>query len=170
MDRIDAGTVAVAFLGQDIESPQIIPSDGEGGGPVADDGGSAGIFQHRLGAGDIGAEVLRALLIGTEMGVAVTGELMAFLDDSPDQGRIAFRHPAKGEKGRLDTGAGEYFQHLLRVTLHPAGLTVPDIAPETVGEGLHLEVILDIDAHGVLCGRGRRGFGAKAGDIGPGRR
>ncbi|MCG8459810.1 MAG: toll/interleukin-1 receptor domain-containing protein, partial [Holophagales bacterium] len=89
------------------------------------------------------------LFVDAEMCVAVAGELVALLDDAPDQRRIALGDPAEHEEGGRHALVGKELQNALAVALDPTGQALPIAARDLIGEGRDLEVVLDVDGHRV---------------------
>ncbi len=85
---------------------------------------------------------------------SMAGEFVPAGDDAADQCGMALRDPAEGEEGGVHAGIGEQLKHPVGVGFDPAFELVPSRAGHGVGEGLHLEVILDVHAHGVGYGFG----------------
>src|SRR3546814_2863673 len=90
-DRIDAGAVVVAFLGQHVERPERPAVDREARGAVALDALAADVLENCLGPADVVAECIRLLAVHLDVLVTVAGELVAAIDDLPHHAGIAFR-------------------------------------------------------------------------------
>ena len=123
--RVDARAVPITGFGDAIEGPEIGRPDRKARRPVAVDLASGDVFEHRLGQADIGQESADALLVGSQVLVTVAGELVATIDQPPDQRRVALCYPAERKKGRADFGFGEQPEDPFDIGLDPAGLTVP---------------------------------------------
>src|SRR3546814_9013255 len=86
-DRIDAGAVVVAFLGQHVERPERPAVDREARGAVALDALAADVLENCLGPADVVAECIRLLAVHLDVLVTVAGELVAAIDDLPHHAR-----------------------------------------------------------------------------------
>ena len=72
--------------------------------------------------------------------------------------RMALGDPAEREERRRHPGLGEDIEQPLGVALDPRAADAPNRrATIDVGEGLDLEVILDIDGHRIAATHARRG-------------
>ena len=99
---------------------------------------------------DVGAERVGCLVIDAMMGIAVAAKLVSAVDDAANRSWMALGDPAQGEEGacgRRHRRKGR--STAVRVALDPARITVPVDAVDALGKRLNLEVVLDVDAHGV---------------------
>lgn len=149
----------MACLGQDRERPRRARPERERRRAVAGDGHAAGILQHLLGAGDVGAERLGRQRIDALVAEPVARELMAGRDDAAHEGSVPLGDPAEREEGADDAGARAQLQQPLGVGFHPSRQLVPGAAGDHIGERLDVEKILHV--HGqridrVFAGAGRR--------------
>ena len=89
------------------------------------------------------------MIVDTDVGEAVTGQLMTVFDDAPYEARIALRDPAQHKEGGPHVMLVEKFEDDLDVALDPTGVAVP-LAPIDVGlKGGDLEVVFHVNRHGV---------------------
>src|SRR5471032_2312520 len=147
--RVDAGTVAVARLQQDIERPQVGRTDREAGRAIAKHGLAADLFQQVLAEHDVAGVFVAALIAGAAVRVAVAGQLVAVGDDGAHDGRVAFGDPAQREEGGMDGGAVQQEQDAFDIALDPAWQGGPVVAGDVGGEGGDVEVVFDIDGQRV---------------------
>src|SRR5471032_2703292 len=89
-DRVNAGTVAVALLLQDVERPQIGRADGKTGRAIALHGDAGDVFQQPFAAPDVVGEFGAALVGDAVVGVAVAGQLVPGRDDAAHHRGMAF--------------------------------------------------------------------------------
>ena len=66
---------------------------------------------------------------------------------------VTLGNPAQREERRPHPGAVELGEQAIDIRLHPARDAVPVRAINAVREGLDLEIVLDIHAHGVAQDR-----------------
>ena len=74
---------------------------------------------------------------------------LAGLGDAADQARIALGHPAEHEERGAHPRVGEHRQQSVGVGLDAAGVAVPGVRADDVGEGRDVEVVLHVDRHGI---------------------
>jgi hypothetical protein len=98
----DRGIVAEAGRRNRVEDPEVPPGDGEAGRPVAEDLLTNDVFEHALGAADVGFELGRGLAISKDMEVAMAGDLMPGRPCALDERRVLSRHPTQEKHGGSD--------------------------------------------------------------------
>ena len=79
----------------------------------------------------------------------VARQFVPIREDPSDQCGVPLANPAQYEEGRLSARLGENIEDALGVALNPLRQAVPVLAVNRRSEGLDLEIILDIDRHGV---------------------
>ena len=93
----------------------------------------------------------------------VARHLVPLVRHASDEARMTLGNPAEREEGRLRSGFGEEIEEPVGVALDPARQVVPRIARDHVGEGLDLEIILDIDRERIEDAWIRGGGSVRAG-------
>src|SRR5579864_8627046 len=83
------------------------------------------------------------------MGVPVACELMTFSNDGTNKPRVSLGYPSEHKKRCRHACVRKETEHLIGIRLDPARETLPRAAIDASRKGLHLEVILHIDRHGV---------------------
>ena len=131
------------------QRPEIAGTDGITGGAITRHFHPAQIFQQCLGAGDIRPEFRRGLLRRPDVRVAVAGQLMPLGHQAADQIGMPLRHPAQGEKRRLDSPFGKQIENAMGVARDPPRPLFPLLAGDVRLERRDLEIILHIHGHGV---------------------
>src|SRR5579859_1030511 len=146
-DRIDAGTVFVAFLFQNAERPLVSRTNGECCRAVAQDRHAANVLEQPARPPYIGAECLGILNVRPGVVVAVTGKLMTRGNNPMDHRVVPLGNPPKREEGGTYPHVGELLQNAVDIGLDPRGDAVPGSSVDAVGECLDLEMLLDIHSH-----------------------
>src|SRR5258707_228079 len=73
----EAGVVDVAFVGEDVEDPEVVVGAEALRDAEADDAAAAGDFEEVAGAAGVVAELFAGHLLHVAMGVAVVGNFVA---------------------------------------------------------------------------------------------
>jgi len=118
---------------------------------------AANVFEQGLCASHVGAECVGLLTVGSGVIPAVARELVPAFHDAPHHGGVPFGDPAESEEGGVDAGAVEHFEDAIDVGLDPPRVTVPVGSADAMSERLDLEVVLDVDRHGIDDGGVNRG-------------
>src|SRR5215469_12386212 len=110
---------------------------------------------------------------------SMTRQFVPIRENPSDQCGVPLGNPAQYEEGRLSARFGENVEDALGIALNSLRQAVPVLAVNRRSEGFDLEIILDVDRHGVrgapaqirwsrqIRRRGRRssrydGFGSSA--------
>ncbi len=91
-------------------------------------------------------------MVDADMRMAVARDLVAGIDDTADQLRVALGNPTEGEERRARPAIGKNLEYAIGVALDPARQAVPVRAADGGGERADLEIILDVDGHRVAPG------------------
>jgi len=150
VDGKDARVVEESRILKDLNGPQGLVRDGVGGCPVADDRDARGVFQDLLGPGHVFLEPCRVLPVDDLVGEPVAGDLVALLMHPTDEVSMTLRDPPEAEKGRLDAVLIEKIEDPQGIVLHERRHEIPLILTDDTGEHMDLEILLYIDAQGVV--------------------
>ena len=144
-DRVDARAVAIARTRQTVERPQIARPDGKARCPVAGHLGAGQVFEHALGARDVGQERRPAEVAGAFMAIAMAGHFVPLADNAPHQLRVALGDPAQGEEGGFGVLLVEQREDAIDIAFDTAFALVPVGAGDVGSKCRDLEIVLDID-------------------------
>src|SRR6185437_9892929 len=118
-DRIDARTIGMSRLCQNLECPPVSRTDRERCSAISANRYAAGVLEDRLRHRDVFTKFRARLRIGTPMAISVTCKLVAFGHDTADEARMTFGDPAQGEKGRSDAVVGKEIQEVFGISFDP---------------------------------------------------
>jgi hypothetical protein len=80
------------------------------------------------------------------MGISVTGNLVASLNDTLDDSRRPLRNPAEYEKSPFHPGLAKDIQNPVRIVIHPGWITSPVFPSDYIGKRFDMEIVLDVDS------------------------
>ena len=134
---------------QSFQRPQIAAADGEARRPVTAHRDATDVFQQAFGTGNVVVKLFVTEVGCTLVAITVAGKFMAVIDNGAHHLRVALGDPAQREKGRVGVVRGQQREDALDVALDTARLAVPAVARDVRRERRHLEIIFNVDGHGV---------------------
>jgi hypothetical protein len=119
-ERTDARIVVETFFGQDVERPQIAPTEAAARQTISSHGDAGRALQSVPRATDVFAELRRRHLIDMLVKEALAGYLMTAPHNLGDHLRLMLGDPAKNEKCGFGANVVEKVERRVRVPLYTA--------------------------------------------------
>src|SRR5713101_1827598 len=98
LDRVDARTVCVSNIFENVEGPAVVSADREGRRPVSPNRSAGDILDEALCPLDILAKERRRQTVRANVIIAVAGKFMTCVRNASHHREMAFGNPAESEK------------------------------------------------------------------------
>ncbi len=145
-ERTDTGVVCEAFLGQDIQRPEIILAERASRYTIPAHRSVRRALERVTGAAHVLTELLRGQIADRAVEVALAGDLMPTASDLGNHLGLMFADPSQDEECRLGADFIEKIEGKLGIAVHAAFETVPVIGGDDPTDRPDMTVVFQNNA------------------------